>query len=79
MGHLPVGVIFTHNGRMLFCPIKLGALESDAPLVAARWEILDPLFRLAEIVQGGVIWMCSATILNYEPCWYFKVTGERRT
>ena len=70
-------VAFTHNGWMLFCPIKMGGLDTEAPLVAARWPVLDPLFWLAEAVQGIVIALCTATMPDYEPRWYFKVTSER--
>ena len=67
---------FTHKGWMLFCPIKLAEPYSEAPLVAARWPILDPLFWLSEQVQAVVIGLCSMTSAEYEPQWYFKVTGE---
>jgi hypothetical protein len=70
---------FTHNGWMMFCPIKMTDPFSSAepPIVAARWLVLEPLFWLAERVQGLVIGLCSMTMPNYEPQWYFKVTGER--
>lgn len=70
---------FTHNGWMLFCPIKLAEPFSSAePIIAARWLALEPLLSLAGLVQGLVIWLCSATMPGYEPRWYFKITGERK-
>jgi hypothetical protein len=70
---------FTHNGWMLFCPIKLAEPYSSAePIIAARWLVLEPLLSLAGFVQGIVIGLCSMMNPNYEPHWYFKITGERR-
>lgn len=70
---------FTHKGWMLFCPVKLGHLDTEAPLVAARWSVLDPLFWLAEGFQGAVILSLSLLNPHYEPHWYFKVTGELKS
>lgn len=69
-------VAFTHKGWMLFCPVKLGALDTEAPIVGARWTVLDPLFWLAELVQSCVIGVCSFCNPDYEPQWYFVITGE---
>jgi len=67
---------FTHKGWMLFCPIKLANVDSDGPTIAARWAVLEPLLTVAEWVQSLVIGLCSLTNPDYEPQWYFKVTGE---
>ncbi len=67
---------FTHKGWLMFCPIKIGDVESEAPTVAPRWFFLAPLFWLAEVTQTLVISLNSWFREDYEPSWYFKVTGE---
>jgi len=68
--------IFTHKGWMLFCPVKLAGTYSEAPVVAARWAVLEPLLTVAHTVQAFVIFLCSLFIEDYEPNFYFRITGE---
>lgn len=72
---------FTHKGWMLFCPVKLGNIDNrdGGMLVAARWAILEPLLDAAQAVQGLVIGLCSLFDAEYEPQFYFKITGELRS
>lgn len=67
---------FTHKGWMLFCPIKLANVESGEPTIAARWAPLEYLLDAAQGVQGLVILLCSLCLVDYEPHFYFKITGE---
>lgn len=69
---------YTHNGWMLFCPVKMGGVDTDCPHVAARWLLLEPLLLLATLVQRTVISLCSLADPTYEPSWYFRITGKRR-
>lgn len=69
---------WTHNGWCLFCPIKLAEPDSSAPCVAARWIVLEPLLSVASVVQGLIILLCSLVFFDYEPRFYFRVTGERK-
>lgn len=69
-------VKFTHYGWWLFCPVKLGCLEEEAPFIEPRWPICTPLYYLAWGIQSLVIGLCSLAFEDYEPLWYFKVTGE---
>lgn len=62
---------------MMFCPVKLCGLEHrDGPLVVPRWRVLYPTFWLANQTQYLLIALCSALIPNYEPHFYFMITGE---
>lgn len=63
----------THYGWFMFCPVLLGCLDTEAPLVVPRWPVLTPLFWIAEGVQSAVIAACSLCIPGYEPRWYFAV------
>lgn len=67
---------WTHKGWLLFCPIKLANPDSWAPDVAARWAAVEYLLDFAELVQGCIIFLCSAFIPDYEPHFFFTVTGE---
>lgn len=66
----------THYGWWLFCPIKAGGLDTEAPLIVPRWFWCAPLYWLAEQIQALVIMMCSYCIEDYEPRWYFAITDE---
>lgn len=68
----------THKGWWLFCPILLGDIHTDGPLVVPRWFWCVPLYWLAEQVQSLVIGLCTICFEEYEPRWYFKITGELR-
>jgi hypothetical protein len=66
----------THYGWWLFCPVLLGGLDTEAPLIVPRWFWLAPVYWAAQTVQGVVIGLCSMFHEGYEPMWYFAVTGE---
>lgn len=66
----------THRGWWLFCPVLLGGLDTEAPLVVPRWLWCTPLYWLAHQVQALVIGLCTMCFEEYEPQWYFLVTGE---
>ena len=65
----------THRGWWMFCPVLLGALHTDTVRVEPRWFWCAPLYWLAAHVQALVIGLCSMVFEEYEPRWYFKVTG----
>lgn len=75
-GNLDELVKLTHYGWWLFCPVKLGCLDEEAPFIAPRWPLCTPLYYLAWGIQSLVIGLCSIAFEDYEPMWYFKVTGE---
>jgi hypothetical protein len=67
---------FTHKGWMLFCPIKVADPNSACPAIAARWEYLEYLLDAAEAVQAMMIFLCSLINHDYEPNYWFVITGE---
>ena len=68
---------YTHIGWWLFCPIKIGDLDTDCPLLSPRWFWCLPLYWLAWKTQGLIVTLCSLAYgPRYEPGWYFKITGE---
>ena len=68
----------THKGWMLFCPVYLGDLDNDGLeiTVIPRWFWCNPLYWLAVQVQAVVIYLCSFFLEDYEPKFYFWVSGE---
>lgn len=60
----------------MFCPVYLAEVDSDGPIVAPRRYWMWPLYWCAQQIQGLVIGLCSLCFEDYEPRWYFKVTGE---
>ena len=67
---------FTHYGWFAFCPVKIGDVDSDAPVIAPRWPALEPLFCLAEVHEGIVLQLRSLFKREVEPVWEIKITGE---
>jgi hypothetical protein len=67
---------FTHYGWFGCCPVKIGDLDSDAPVLAPRWMVLEWLFDIQEVVQGLAIGLCSMLNPEYEPQWKIRVSGE---
>jgi hypothetical protein len=69
---------FTHYGWFGFCPVKIGALDTEAPIVVARWWWLEPVFWLAELHESLVIGLRSVFMPDVEPVFALKV-GRRIT
>lgn len=61
----------THTGWFLFCPIFLADVESEGPIVWARWSMLEPLFAIAYCLQASAIAVLSLIDDEYEPGWMF--------
>lgn len=68
----------THKGWFMFCPVLMGDIHTECPLVVPRWRILWPVFYLARVTQATVITLCSLCSAEYEPQWYMLVTGQLR-
>lgn len=66
----------THYGWWLFCPVKIGDLDTDCPTLVPRWFWCAPLYWLAHQLQSVIIGLNSMVFEDYEPAWYFAVTGE---
>jgi hypothetical protein len=66
----------THIGRFGFCPVKIGGLDTLAPLVVPRWWFCAPLFWLSEIHEGLVIGLRSVFMPSVEPVFKLHVYGK---
>lgn len=66
----------THKGWFGLCPVYIGGLDTDAPLLVERSRLLLPLMMLSEAIFGALIWMRSASDPDWEPQWPIRVTGE---
>ena len=64
----------THTGWMLFCPVFVGNMGSDGPIVVARHWSLTPLLIVAlAVVMAG----CALQELaGFEPLFPVKLTGR---
>ena len=63
---------------MSFCPVWLGEMDSEEPLVVPRWNlwITDKLLDLAEGFEALRINMTMAVNPSYVPYFHLRVTGE---
>lgn len=68
--------VFTHAGWFGICPVYLGNLETEVPVVIERHPSLRHLFALSEYFQQFRIWFWSVVKSDYEPVFTFHVTGE---
>jgi hypothetical protein len=67
-------VTYTHYGWFGFCPVKIGGLDTPAPLVAPRWWWLEPVFWLAEQHESTTIFLRSIFMPDVERLWALRVT-----
>lgn len=67
---------FTHKGWFLICPIYIGDIDSDAPLVAERHWLLKPLFWFSEWSYRAYFFLMLEIDEDYEPKWPLHVSGE---
>lgn len=66
---------FTHKGWLGLCPVYLGNLESEGPLVAARWGCVEWLLDLSEAIYS-VTMPVYHWLTGEEPMYAIRVTGE---
>lgn len=69
----------THYGWFGFCPVKIGGLDTVAPLVVPRWWWCGPIFWLAEVHESLVIGLRSIFMPEIAPVFALRVTGKLRT
>ena len=53
----PIPTMLTHKGWFGFCPIYLGDVHSDAPIVIVRYEWLWPLMTLSQWFQMALVFV----------------------
>jgi hypothetical protein len=70
---------YTHYGWFGFCPVKIGGLDTEAPLVVARWWWLEPVFWLAELHESLVIGLRSVFMPDVEPVFALKIGKQITT
>lgn len=66
----------THKGWFGLCPVYLGGLDGDAPLVVERHWVLVPLMLLSECGFGMLFVLGALLLADFEPAWPLRVTGE---
>jgi hypothetical protein len=66
----------THRGWLLFCPIYMADIDTGNPLVVPRHWVLNPVLWLAAKIQEIAIGLCSMLLEDYEPVYWFMITGE---
>lgn len=68
-------VQLTHRGWFGICPVYLGDLDGDAPLVIERHWLLLPLMLLSECCYG-LVFVVGSALAGFQPGWPLLVTGE---
>ncbi|HEX7687364.1 MAG TPA: hypothetical protein VF453_06645 [Burkholderiaceae bacterium] len=71
------GVLLTHKGWFGVCPVYLGDLDTEAPLIDPRSPLLIPLFLLSE-AMFGLCFTVLAAAGRENPGWALKITGKLR-
>lgn len=66
----------THKGWFGFCPVFIGGLDSDAPLIVERHWMALPLFMLSEAIFSIIFMVCSMLDPEFQPTWPIRITGE---
>ena len=63
----------THVGWFWLCPIYAADLESECPMVWARWAWLEPLFSFSGLLEEIRIFVWSCLDPTVEPMFRFKL------
>ena len=63
----------THHGSYYGIPTWMGDIDSEAPLVFAKWAPLDYLILLASIIEGLLFPLVHGP--DAQPMFMFKVKG----
>ena len=67
---------FTHKGWLGICPVYIGGLDDEGPVIAERHWSFIPLMKISEFMQRLCRFVLSAINPHYEPMWAIRVTGE---
>ena len=70
------GSNLTHKGWFGLCPVYLGEIETDCPIVEPRRGIPDWWLMVNVEVQKVAIRACTWVNPYWFPTWKIKVTGE---
>lgn len=69
----------THKGWLGVCPVYLGGLESEAPLVEPRHWVLEPLFGISTLLFDLAAAALTMMDPTFVPQWPLHVTGKLAT
>ena len=64
----------THAGWFGLCPVHLGDLHTDSPLVIPRWSVLQPLLSFSAMVFETL--MSFMELCGLEPPGYPIAVGQ---
>ena len=67
---------FTHRGWFGICPVYLGGLDTEGPVVDPRHWTLTPLMMLSEAVYWVVFRCCEAMNPAFEASFPLRITGK---
>lgn len=65
---------FTHHASYYGIPVWMGDVDSEGPVVAAKWAPLDYLMELFCCVEGLLFQIVHGA--DAEPCFMFKLGKE---
>lgn len=71
-----LGTRFTHYGWFAGCPVYLGNLASESPLMVERNWVPSWWFAFVTEAFGFAIFLRTLMDDDYEPMWPMLVTGE---
>lgn len=71
-----LGTRYTHRGWMWFCPIYIGALDTDCPDVCERNWVPAWVFDLAAGIEHAMLWVMAAIDPDFEPAFAFYFTDR---
>lgn len=66
----------THVGWFGYCPVKIGLVDTFAPIVVPRWFWCEPLFWISEVHESLVIGLRSVFMPHVEPVFAIRITGK---
>ncbi len=66
----------THYGWFMACPIYIGGVESQSPLIEQRWWVPEWWFWLNEYAFGTLCMIRSTLDPLFEPIYPILITGE---
>lgn len=69
---------FTHRGWLLLCPIYIGQLDTDGPLIDQRRFVPQWWFDANIALVGGMNWLLEQLDADYEPAFPIWSTGAIR-
>lgn len=75
-----IGCVLTHRGWFGVCPVYLGYIDSDAPLVVERHWVFVPAMMLSEAAFGALFWLANLVSAGrWEPAWPLRISGVLET